>query len=185
MGTKLVIVEGLDRTGKDTLINSLLKKYPNSKMVHWGYPEGNTNQEKTDYQIMSFGYYMREYEFLKIQNNLDLIIWNRSHIGECVYGPLYRESDPQWIFDLEKEFLADSNNVYLVYLHGDVEFLLKNDDGESFTTDLNKKLHEQSLFNEAVNQSQITNKIKIKVNDGNNYIDKSGICSTVTRFIDK
>lgn len=182
---KLLIIEGLDNVGKDTLINSLIEQYPNSKMVHWGYPQGNTNEEKTAYQEMSFGYYMREYSFLKARNKLDLLIWNRSHIGECVYGPMYRESDSQWIYDLEKEFLVNSSEVYLVYLHGDIEFLLKNDDGESFTTDINKKLHEQKLFNEAVNQSQITNKLKIKVNDGNNYINKSGICTTVTSFIGK
>lgn len=180
---KLIIIEGLDNVGKDTLINSLIEKYPNSKMVHWGFPQGNTNEEKTAYQEMSFGYYMREFRFLKSQNKLDLLIWNRSHIGECVYGPLYRESDPQWIYELEKEFLVDTKDVYLVYLHGDIDFLLKNDDGESFTTDINKKLHERNLFNEAINKSQIINKLNIKVNDGDNYINKSGILKTVRSFV--
>ena len=179
---KLLIIEGLDRCGKDTLANDLMKEYPNSKMVHWGYPQGETNEEKTDYQKMSFGFFMREFSFLNSRGQLDLLIWNRSHIGECVYGPLYRESDPVWIYDLEKEFLLDEN-VYLVYLNGDIEFLLKNDDGESFTTDINKKNHEANLFENAVDKSLIKNKLKIKVNNGNEYINQSGISGAVRNFI--
>ena len=175
---KLLIVEGLDRCGKDTLINEFLEKYPNSKMVHWGYPQGNTNQEKTDYQKMSFEFFMKEFKFLDNKNELDLLIWNRAHIGECVYGPLYRESEPEWIYELEKDYLL-KDNVYLVYLYGDTEFLLKNDDGESFTTDVNKKNHEAELFKAAVNKSLIKTKIKIKVNDGNTYVNGSGIFGTV------
>jgi thymidylate kinase len=179
---KLLIVEGLDRCGKDTLINSLMETYPNSKMVHWGYPQGRTNEEKTDYQKMSFDFFMKEFSFQNSRNQLDFLIWNRAHIGECVYGPLYRNSDPEWIYNLEKEYLL-KDNVYLVYLHGDVEFLLKNDDGESFTTDINKKKREAELFENAVDKSLIKNKLKIKVNNGNEYVDQSGITGTVRYFL--
>jgi len=179
---KLLIVEGLDRCGKDSLISSIIKESPNSKVVHWGFPQGNTNEDRIAYQKMSFEFFMREYSFLKMRNELDFLIWNRSHIGECVYGPMYRNSPSEWIFDLEKEFLTDSQ-VYLVYLHGDVEFLLKNDDGESFTTDIEKKRNEARLFEEAVDKSLIKNKIKIKVNDGNSYVNGAGITGTVRYFL--
>ena len=179
---KLIIIEGLDNVGKDTLINSLLKKYNRSKMVHWGFPLGATNEEKTDYQKTSFDYYMKDYSFQNLSNGLDILIWNRSHIGECVYGPIYRESDPEWIYEMEKAYLL-KDNVYLVYLHGDIEFLLKNDDGESFTTDLKKKRREQKAFEKAINKSQIINKLNIKVNDGDNYINKSGILKAVRSFV--
>ena len=176
---KLLIIEGTDRCGKDTLINSLSELHLNSKMVHWSYPQGQTNEEKTDYQKKSFNRFMDEFSFLDTSKQHDLLIWNRSHIGECVYGPLYRNSDPEWIYELEKEYLL-KENVYLVYLYGDAEFLLKNDDGESFTTDINKKKLEAELFENAVDKSLITNKIKIKVNKGNEYVN---IVNTVVDFL--
>lgn len=179
---KLIILEGSDRTGKDTLINSLLEIHPDSKTVHWGFPQGTTNKKKTDYQKMSFEFFMKEFAFLDSRGQLDMLIWNRSHIGECVYGPLYRDSDPEWIYDLENDYLL-KDNVFLVYLYGDTEFLLQNDDGNSFTTELEKKNHEAALFNQAIDKSAIKNKLKIKVNNGNSYINKSGIITTVRNFV--
>jgi hypothetical protein len=64
-------------------------------------------------------------------------------------------------------------------LHADVDFILKQDDGQSFTTDRKKKLKEMKLFNEAVDNSLIKNKLKIKVNDGNEYIPIDTICGII------
>ena len=37
-----------------------------------------------------------------------IMIWNRAHIGEFVYGTIYRDSKPEtWVWDLEKEFFMD------------------------------------------------------------------------------
>lgn len=182
MSTKLLIIEGLDRTGKDTLIKSLSDIVPNTKTVHWGFPKGDTNEQRVTYQKESFLLNMMQHRLDVLKNETELIIWNRSHIGECVYGPMYRDSDPEWIFELEQKYLHDSE-IYLVYLYGDTDFLLKNDDGESFTTDITKKENEANLFAEAVNKSTIQKKLKIKVNNGNNYIDKQRILDTVRDFI--
>jgi thymidylate kinase len=180
--TKLILLEGLDRTGKDTLVKSLSDIVPSTKTVHWGFPKGDTNEQRIVYQKESFLLNMMQYRVDVLKNQTELIIWNRSHIGECVYGPMYRNSTADWIFDLERKYLHDSE-IYLVYLYGDTEFLLSNDDGESFTTDIAKKENEAKLFAEAVDKSLIQNKLKIKVNNGNNYIDKQRILDTVRDFI--
>jgi thymidylate kinase len=182
---KLLIIEGTDRTGKDTLIQSLMAKYPNSEMVHWGYPVGDTNDEKTEYQKMSFGYLMRWYKFKKKMSNLDLLIWNRSHIGEYVYGTIYRDSYPDtWIPELENEFLKDDKDVYLVLLQADAEFIVTQDDGESYSNKLVDKQAEINKFEEAFNNSIILNKTKIKVNNGNEYNSADIITEIVERAAD-
>lgn len=181
---KLLIIEGTDRTGKDTLIQSLMAKYPNSEMVHWGYPIGDTNDEKTEYQKMSFGYLMRWYKFKKTMGNLDLLIWNRSHIGEYVYGTIYRDSYPQlWIPSMEETYLSNDEDIILVLLEADPEFIVKNDDGESYSNKLEDKKVEISKFQQAFNNSIIINKLKIKVNEGDNYNDAESIFNLVDRTI--
>jgi len=181
---KLVIIEGTDRTGKDTLVKALQEKYPNSQKVHWGYPYGDTNEEKTEYQKISFGFYMKDYKFKQSLKDLELLIWNRSHIGEYVYGTIYRDSHPDgWIPELENKFLSDDDNITLVLLEGDPEFIVKNDDGESYSNRLEDKKKEIFKFQEAFNNSNIINKIKIKINEGDNYIDAESIFNLVNRTI--
>jgi thymidylate kinase len=181
---KLLIIEGTDRTGKDTLVKALMDKYPNSEMVHWGYPVGDTNDDKTEYQKMSFGYLMRWFKFKKIMSNLDLLIWNRSHLGEYVYGTIYRDSYPQlWIPELEEQFLKDDDSVHLVLLQADADFIVTQDDGESYSAKLEDKETEILKFEEAFNNSIILNKTKIKVNNGNEYISADSIAEIVERAI--
>lgn len=182
---KLLIFEGLDRCGKDTIINHIAADYPHLIRVHWGYPKGETNEDKTEYQVKAFNAEMA------VQGNLrhiyganyfedGIYIWNRSHIGEYVYGPMYRESNPEsWIPQLESSYFKNDEDVYLIYLYADVDFILKQDDGKSFTTDRKKKQKEMRLFNEAVDKSCIKNKLKIKVNDGNEYIPIDTICQII------
>ena len=181
---KLLIIEGTDRTGKDTLIKDLMAKYPNSEMVHWGYPIGDTNDEKTEYQKMSFGYLMRWFKFKKTMSNLDLLIWNRSHIGEYVYGTIYRDSYPQlWIPELEEEFLKDDENVYLILLQADAEFIVSQDDGKSYSDKIEDKTKEINTFLSAFEKSQINKKIKIKVNEHDSYRNHDNIYEEVQKFI--
>lgn len=185
---KLLIVEGLDRCGKDTLIQRLMADHPHFIRSHFGFPKGNTNEEKHEYQVRSFG---QEFAIQKAIRQTygahyfsdGLYVWNRSHIGECVYGPMYRGTDSNWIFDMEKFHFEDDDEVYLVYLHADIEFLLKQDDGKSFTTDIEKKRTEARLFETAVDHSTIKNKLKIKVNHGDHYTDSEAIYTVVKEFL--
>ena len=103
-------------------------------------------------------------------------------MAQYIDGKKYYMNKNEWIYEMEKTYLL-REDVYLVYLHADIEFLLKNDDGESFTTDIKKKRREQKAFEKAINKSQIINKLNIKVNDGDNYINKSGILKAVRSFV--
>jgi len=182
---KLIILEGQDRTGKSSVCERLRQDYPKTKIVHWGYPLGDTNSEKSYYQYVSFTHEMKQFKKLSKENSLDLLIWDRSHIGEYVYGTTYRDSYPDiWIPKLEKTYLLEEN-VYLLFLHGDTDFLLQEDDGKSYTTQKETRNHEAALFHQAVDNSLIKNKLKIKVNNGNTYINRNNIYEQICNFISK
>jgi len=185
---KLLIIEGLDRVGKDTLISAVSKDYRHVVKRHWSYPVGETNKEKTLYQKNVF---MREFYLQHLIRNTpefskdSLYVWNRAHLGEYVYGTLYRNSDPSsWIPDLERSYHFDSDTeVYLVFLYADADFIAVQDDGKSYSKDAYDKQQEIMKFEDAFDNSLIKNKLKIKVNDGNNYISADAIHEQVNRFL--
>jgi len=184
----LIIVEGTDRTGKDSLVKGLHEHIAGKSVMirHWGFPLGKTNEEKTSYQKDTFRKDFERYNTLKNDDNIS-VIWNRSHIGEMVYGPMYRNSNPKtWIYALETEFKFDqAEDIFLIYLYGDPEFLIKKDDGNSFTNETVKKAEELHRFEEAVALSAIQNKLILKVNQGDQYIDKNELLKRAISFITK
>jgi hypothetical protein len=94
------------------------------------------------------------------------IVLNRSHIGEAVYSPMYRNYSGDYVFDLEKKYIDDLNNVKLILFTDTAENICRRDiargDGQSFTTDVNKKQMELDLFDRAFNKS-ILNKKRIEL----------------------
>jgi hypothetical protein len=183
---KLIIIEGTDRTGKDTLVNRVIQDHRHVVKRHWGFPKVETNGEKTAYQKRSFREEFVFYDLLYVNTPSDMImIWNRAHIGEFVYGTIYRDSQPEtWVWDLEKEFFMDEiDEVYLVLLYADPEFVAQKDDGKSYSAKIEDKTREISAFLNAFENSGIKNKLKIKVNEGNSYIDRELIYTTVKQFI--
>jgi len=183
---KLIIIEGPDRTGKDTLAKFLMDKEENTIYRHFTVPRGNSNREKTAWQKYSFD---EEFElFNKLWNNFYFkvntnFVWNRSHIGEHVYGNLYRNSDSKWVFNLEKEYKFDTRNVFLILLTADAEFTLGKDDGDSLSSKLEDRKTEIKLFDEAFEKSHIKNKLKLKINEGNDYASKANIQDEVLQFL--
>ena len=189
---KLVIVEGLDRCGKDTLINHISSIHSNIIKRHWSFPKGNTDEEKTSYQKEQFDNEFNLWAFFKsrgarFKENL-VMIWNRSHLGELVYGSLYRNSKPEeWVINLEYEFdLGEDSDVYLIYLYADPEFLVTVEDGKSYSSKLEDKKKEMILFEKAINSSTIKNKLILKVNDDfGNYKSQEDIHKQVVSFINQ
>ena len=186
---KLIIIEGTDRCGKDTLIESLSREYNHVINRHWSFPKGETNDEKTAFQKDFFNWEFRLYDLLQTASNEvdknSAIIWNRSHIGELVYGSIYRDSKPEtWVMDLEKKYCFDlADNIYLVYLHADPEFVVKQDDGHSYSAQLEDKQNELQKFHDACEKSSIRKKLYLKVNENGEYRSQQDILNTVFNFI--
>lgn len=83
---RAIICEGSDNLGKTTLCKYLQREFAEMKptVVHCGPPEGEGN-EALKFQLKYLAQTMKAF------NEGDGIeIWDRSVIGECVYGPMYR-----------------------------------------------------------------------------------------------
>ena len=160
---KQIIVCGADRLGKTSLIEAIIEEKGYRPVIHYSKPK---KLDVYDYSVFSPEY---EYQYHSFVNGFQLIdskvplIFDRFHIGEYVYGEMYRGYDGSYVFDLEKQFdLANQEQVVLVLLTtSDWSFI--SDDGKSF--DFNRKQEEQQLFIEAFNKSIIPNKVLIDINN--------------------
>lgn len=133
------------------------------------YYETQYVQHRRQYQIDSFksGFRLIEQMWDDVFNDTK-IIFDRFHLGECVYSPMYRNYDGEYVFDLESECIDTlgtyESRVKLILLTSS-NFDFIEDDGLSF--DVSKRDTEQKLFIEAFNKSNFTNKIIIDVHNGN------------------
>jgi thymidylate kinase len=182
---KLIIFEGMDRCGKDSLIEELSTYLSNYTIRHWSFPQGKDNDEKTQWQINSFNDEFSHYIFLRTRFPQHIMFWNRSHLGELVYGTIYRDSNPHsWVPQLESNYgMTHDPDVYLIHLTADAEFIAGKDDGLSYSAKVENKQKEIEAFQNAVDNSKIINKLTIKVNDGDNYRDFHGISQEIRSFI--
>jgi len=194
---KLLILEGGDRLGKSTLIEGLCKhfNYDNVTIRHFGKPpKGMTPEEVLDFQFKCFNneadlYHdiKRRYEYSKYHYYNDIMIWNRSHLGEYVYSQMFRNGNAKELRDrllhFEKIHLGIYDDIYLVTLTSDPEFFLSKEDGNSFSKNLKQKTKELNLFNEVHNLSEIKNKLLLKVDKDGLFRSKEEILNETIKFL--
>lgn len=186
MKKKVIIIEGPDNCGKDTLINKLKLEFDNPIVIHAGIPDSSTNL---------FEFYLNGL----IHNTLDsfydkehdAIIHNRSMYGEFVYGPKYRRHMPsdvaEMIYKLEtgqlRTFIFSDQLYFILLTSSDIDLLVNNDDGKSISnkkSDIQDEIH---AFDTIFNLSQIENKKRIYVNNGSKFRSKDDIYNEVLNFI--
>lgn len=170
---KHLLIEGPDRTGKDTLIKNLMPHCQNLIITHFSFPQGNSDSEKRSYQEESFksefakSCWFLETDMFKPASGakMNLLVWNRAHLGEFVYGNLYRQTNPEeWVMALEEAYgYHRFEEVYLLLFTADPEFLASQDDGKSFSGTTESRRKEMENFRNAFNLSQIKKKLEIQV----------------------
>lgn len=176
------IIEGTDNLGKGLLIEGLLQNYGYHTYIHYekprllqayGYSEKQSESTKrdalADYQRDSF------VQGFKLLETGIPTIYDRFHLGECVYSDLYRGYSGDYVFtEIEDKYciqwpenpeskrmtpaIADSTRMILL-ITSDFSFI--QDDGLSI--DVTKREEEQELFIKAFNRSMIPNKVMIDV----------------------
>ena len=193
---KHIIIEGCDRTSKSTLVEGLCKhfKFDNVTVRHFAKPpkgeglEWQMNAFEQEGELLNS---IKDNDFYEHKYYENILIWNRSHIGEYVFGPLYRKNTKVGIKlaldEYEKNYLEDDvnlKNTYLIYLYADAKFLNDLEDGNSFSNTIEQKQRELFEFEEAIEFSIIPNKLKIKVCDENQkFYTKEHILNQVIEFI--
>lgn len=184
MVTKLIIVDGMDNTGKSTLIARLtkvLESLGNTTItIHSQKPPKDIAPEDTSaYQHKYYLDLINMLATLKSERKYDYIILDRGWISEYVYGPLYRNRSKQEIVEdnivLDKKVLSLFNipsDVYLIMLLGSTKFLLSKEDGKSLSDNDEDLIElERTEFEKGYDYSLIDKKIYYEVDSDNEYIE--------------
>ena len=185
-----LIIEGCDRTGKDTIVQGISSLFDNVVIRHFSFPKGETDDQKKLFQQQyftnEFSLASRRTDFSTAPGrNSDIWIWNRGHLGEFVYGTLYRNTEPEkWVLDMEKIFWVDQDpTVFLLLLTGNVKVLSGLDDNKSFRHSSEARYKEQMKFVEAYHKSSIQNKLQVRVTNDREFLPKEEILQQVKEFI--
>ena len=117
---KLIIIEGVDGSGKSTLIEGLRREGVYDYLFNYSYPH---EAEKFQSGAFAKGEYFGSIKIFKqllIQGKV--VVCDRFHLGEYAYGPVMR-GYPYWFAkdimdEAEKELVKEIGleNVYLVIL---------------------------------------------------------------------
>ena len=183
---KVIIIEGTDNTGKDTLISKIMEKYDVMTLIHCGKPKSKENPNESQDQL--FDFYISNIVNNKYANS-DVIIMNRSHIGEAVYGVLYRNRDQNevlkkvhyWNLELMRCPVIEVKYVQLECTSD--KLLNRNEDGKSLSQGKAERIHKETeLFTEAYVKSFLQKKL-VYVNDGDNFRSREDIFNEVWEFI--
>ena len=171
-----ILIEGLDRLGKSTLIKNIRNLYGYYEVIHYEKPQKLTIYEESAADCVdTFSNEMSNplflYQEASFKNMFRLIqssakiIFDRAHLGEMVYAPLYRKYSGDYVIQMElDEEIHYNSNVRLILLTEDFETSKHfKDDGQSF--DPAKREDEQFMFINAFNRSYIADKRIVCVTD--------------------
>lgn len=161
--------------------------YDNVYYIHCTKPKTNDLNEQKVF------FFKKIKEIKELYNSLilspELIILDRSWLGEYVYGSLYRKNDKQSIINIIEECykeLQNLNYVTILLTCDNVDFCLKHSDKKSLSNDKKEYIineinlfHEISLY-DFINKPNI---FELKVNDGLEFKDKDEIFNNVLSLI--
>lgn len=160
-----VIVCGADALGKSTQISFIEKEFEKDHkavhIIHYSNIKLDTVEE------IEQASKIRYREMFNLMSNVpenNILIFDRAHLGESVYSPIYRKYNGDYVFHFEKEFVdRDSSNTKLIVFTDTPEAVIERDkkrgDGLSFSLDLDKKKQELEAFERAYEMSSLNKKL--------------------------
>lgn len=163
------LIDGIDRLGKSTLAQSILNELGYHLMIHYDKPKvlaAYGDLKPNDAR----GKYQREcnVNMFRLLTSDVPIIFDRTHLGELVYAPMYRGYSGEYVYNMENDLINSKPFTYRdgirLILLTTTNFDIVTDDGQSF--DFSKKEVEQELFRKAFQASNIYDKVQIDVHNG-------------------
>ena len=126
---KIIIIEGPDNTGKDSLIAGITRTLDRYMYIHCLKPASGDDADR------EYEGYARSMEHIM---DMDIpVIFNRGWHSECVYGPVYRGRDFDGCMDMAGRIdsrMAGYADVKMVMLlPDDPSVLVRNEDGKSLS----------------------------------------------------
>jgi thymidylate kinase len=103
--SKFIIIEGTDNVGKDTQQNLIIERMNNLVFHKLHYSALPFRDDKQLHANYSKKMYDDMFKLMMVSKDKDInLIFNRSHLGETVYSPLYRGYSGDYVFDIEKNY---------------------------------------------------------------------------------
>lgn len=177
----LLIIEGMDRCGKSTLVEHLRKRYftsPNILVHHSSSPPKVDNPNA--WELKHYASLFQTSKLLVDDYFYD-VIFDRFHLGAAVYGAKYRNAHPSDVYDLDNRYLLGYENAALILLTDHPEAIAARDDGESLESTLDEYAETATSFVEAYTMSSCMNKLHVNVSDNGGFVNT---VPTVTKFLD-
>lgn len=116
---RIIILEGPDNIGKSYLADYLHERITTPVIVrHFGPPE------KKGHKVLQEQLRVLRREAMGIDDGRDIEIWDRSVIGEEVYGPMYRTgryNHTEYHVELSYELRKRARQIFFVVLYTDGE----------------------------------------------------------------
>lgn len=178
---KLIIIEGPDNCGKDSLIKKIEEQFLTCTIIHYTKPE-NKYIQNTIFRGYAYSIISKKYD-------TDVVILNRSHYGEYVYGCIYRGITDKDALDIIDEIddIYINNNIetyYIQLISSSPELLLKNEDNKSLSNGkIDKIKNEINRFIEVFEHSKLKNKKLIYVNENDSFRNLDDIHKEALKFI--
>lgn len=183
----IIIVDGVDRVGKDTQIKKIQEYFKDRKHFHvlkYSNVKGVYDKEGLEWSKRYYSQMFNIFYTLDAQIHYD-IICNRAHLGEFVYSPMYRNYDGSYIFEIENWFKLfhkrTFEKIYLITFIDNAKNLISREDGLSLSDNIDNKNKEINLFIEAHKRSLIQHKLLININEKS--IEE--IAKTVQTFLER
>jgi thymidylate kinase len=203
---KVIIVEGMDNTGKSTMIDRLIKYLTRKDGIdadkqiyvkHLVKPDGENDIERaTNIDITNFNLATFLINAHK-ENKYKYIILDRAWYSEYVYGQLYRNRQEHEIRKRVQNIEEYLNNYFfkhidtvsfhlLIFLATDPNFYIKHEDGQSLSIGNEQRdliIKEMSLFTNIAYMANVENKGIILVNNGSEFLTEDTIFKKIKNII--
>ena len=203
---KVIIVEGMDNTGKSTMIDRLIKYLARKDgldadkqiyVKHLVKPDGENDIERaTNIDITNFNLATFLINAHK-ENKYKYIILDRAWYSEYVYGQLYRNRQEHEIRKRIQTIEEYLNNYFfkhidtvsfhlLIFLATDPNFYIKHEDGQSLSIGNEQRdliIKEMSLFTNIAYMAKVENKGIILVNNGSEFLTEDTIFRKIKNII--
>ena len=102
--SKFIIIEGPDNTGKDTQIRQIMKNFPSDVFHMFHYFNLHFKDDLKKHKEYSIQMYEEMFTIMKHAPKEINYIFNRAHLGETVYSPLYRGYLGDYVFEIENRY---------------------------------------------------------------------------------
>lgn len=151
--------------GKGTQIAFIEKEFEKRNkavhIVHYSNIKLDTNE---DIKLASQIRYREMFRLMSVLPNENVLIFDRAHLGETVYSPIYRKYSGDFVFDYEKDYASHNNPVTKLIVFTDtpeavIERDKKRGDGLSFSLDIERKREEIAAFERAYEMSSLDKKL--------------------------